>query len=100
MTNSAQATYPRPPRPLTEKYRRVPISELTEPKNGYMRVIKNAWWHVTVNDEVLFYRVRERGVHWDAPQCNRDRTVVDFLPIEGCVSRQIPVIYIPHRCET
>jgi hypothetical protein len=100
LSTEQQNMYPRPPRPLTEKYRRVPIAELTEPTDGYVRVIRNAWWHVTENDEVLFYQVRSRGVSFDAPQCNRVKNVVDMLPIEGCTSRQIPIVYLPHRCET
>lgn len=88
------------PRPITDKFRRVPIAELTEPKDGYMRIIRNCWWHVTENDEVLFYCSRARGIYFESPQCNRDKSVVDHLPIEGCTPRLIPIIYVPHRCES
>lgn len=90
----------RQPRPLTEKYRRVPILDLVEPKDGYMRVIKDSWWHVTDNNEVLFYQVRERGLHWNSPQCNRDKRIVESLPIEGCTPLQIPIVFVPYRWES
>jgi len=90
----------RPPRPITERFRRVPIAQLTCAPDGYARIMRNYWWHVTENEEVLFYGVRARGVHWDSPQCNRDRRIIEHLPIEGCTPRLIPIAYVPHRCES
>jgi hypothetical protein len=90
----------REPRALTEKFRRVPIAKLTEPRDGYNCIYRDHWWHVTADDEVLFYQVRSRGLSYNSPQCNRSEDVVQCLPIEGCTARQIPLICVPHECES
>jgi hypothetical protein len=89
----------REPRPITEKFRRVPIAKLTEPVDGYNHVYRNHWWHVTADDEILFYQTRRR-MSYNSPQCNCNENVVRCLPMEGCTARQIPLICVPHECES
>lgn len=91
------AEHKREPRPLTDNYRRVPIARLTEPRQGLMQIYKDYWWFVTADLEVLFYRPRRSS--YGSPQCNSNKSVLDYMPIEGCTPRQIPFIYIPHECE-
>ena len=89
----------RSPRALTDQFRRVPISKLIEPRNGYNHVYRDFWWHVTADDEVLFYHPRGR-LSYGSPQCNQSESVVRCLPLEGCTARQIPLICVPHECES
>lgn len=83
----------REPRKLDERYIRVPIAEISTPKSGRI-CYGPSWWHVTANDEVLFWRKK-----WRSPQCNSQREVVLYMPIEGCEPRYLEMVYLPHVCE-
>jgi len=79
-------------RELTDKYKRIPVSDAIEPPSGFCEVYKNYWWCVTPSDEILMYK-------GTSPQCNINRQIVDHLMPEGCTARQLPVVFIkrsPH----
>jgi hypothetical protein len=80
-------------RAADERFIRVPISEISTPKNGRI-CFGQRWWHVTTNDEVLFFRKK-----WHSPQCNSNEAVVRGMPIEGCEPRYIEMVYLPHSCD-
>ena len=40
-------------------------------KGGFYELVKNRWWAVTENDEVLFYK--------GSKQCNPDKTISEHL---------------------
>ncbi len=90
----------RAPRALTEQFRRVPIAKLVEPRDGLNQVYRNFWWHVTSDDEVLFYQFGTRRYSYGSPQCNQNESVVRCMPLQGCTARQIPIICTPHECES
>jgi hypothetical protein len=71
---------------LTERYKRVPMAEITTPPSGTVMVYKDHWWAVTENDEVLL---------WDghSPQCNVNKSIVERLSPEGCRPVFIPVAF-------
>jgi hypothetical protein len=86
-----QQTVEREPRQIDSRYIRMPVRELTTPHEG-RKCMLDRWWHVTENDEVLFYK----GYY--SPQCNSDKSVVEHLTIAGCHAVFLSVAYVPHRC--
>jgi hypothetical protein len=74
-------------RQLSDKYKRVPLVELTAPKGGLANVYKDHWWIVTDKDEALFWKGH-------APQCNKDKRITDHLAPEGCKSVFVPLAFV------
>ncbi len=68
------------------KYTKVPKSELTTPKNGYVCML-NRYWYVTDDDCVLFYG--------ESPQCNTDRRILEYR--ESMRDYKIELIPIAYR---
>lgn len=67
------------------QYTKVPISELTTPKNGYVCML-DRYWYVTNDECVLFYG--------DSPQCNVDKRVMEYrLEMSHYEIRLIPIAY-------
>jgi hypothetical protein len=77
----------------SDRYRRIPISEISTPKHG-RTCYANSWWEVTPEDEVLFF------VHGGActPQCNTIKSIVERLLIPGCTARFLEMVYLPAEC--
>jgi hypothetical protein len=73
-------------RKLTDRYKRVPLAEITTPPDGTVMVYKDHWWAMTENDEVLFYEGK-------FAQCNIDRRVVEHVMPEGCKAVLVPIAF-------
>lgn len=74
-------------RQLTDLYKRVPLTEITQPKGGLVNVYKDHWWMVTEANEALFFRGK-------TPQCNVDRSIVERLIVDGCRAEFVPVAFV------
>jgi hypothetical protein len=79
-------------RELTDEFIRVPLSETLTPKNGRI-CCGPAWWYVTENDEVLFFRKK-----WQSPQCNQNLVALQAYPIAGCKPVHLDMAFIVHHC--
>jgi hypothetical protein len=72
---------------LDAKYKRVPLADVTSPKNGIHMIYKDHFWIVGPDDEILKFG---RG-SW---QCNSSREICEHLAPEGCTVRQVPLVFI------
>ena len=78
-----------------EKCRKVPLLKATEPKSGFVEIIKDAYWIMTPNGEILYYCMQEGDMKRGkgSRQCNAKKEVAevlrDKLYPEGIV-KQIP----------
>lgn len=74
------------------KYKFVPISNLSYPRDGMFNVYVDYWWIVTDDNEIIFFQEK-------SPQCNKDKRICDMLMntvYKDTTHKvvQIPVIYI------
>lgn len=88
------------------KMRKVPLSQLTEPKNGLYDVMIDRWWPVSEDGELYFYGTNR--FPYASPQCNSNKVIAEKLGrsmaetehehcrYEGFKEiRQIPLVYRP-----
>lgn len=79
----------RAPRLPDARYIRMPVSELTTPREGRVCFL-DRWWAVHLDSEsVLFFK------SYRSPQCNRDRRFFEVNPIACTSPMFIPVAYVP-----
>lgn len=81
------------------RFHRVPLAEITTPKNGY-RAVVGCWWAVTENDEVLFFVTKMGHRTHESPQFNSSRAVVEHLESTREIPTravQVPVAYLPEQ---
>lgn len=74
-----------------KKFKCVKIDKATTPSEGIFRVICDAWWQVTPDNEVMFYRGH-------SPQCNQQKTISESIRDrihKTCSVRQIAVVFVP-----
>jgi hypothetical protein len=75
----------------TKPWIKMPVDELVTPKAG--KICKGpAWWAVTPDNCVLFFK------SYNSPQCNQQKAIVERIR-PGLEAREIPMAYLPHRCE-
>lgn len=72
---------------------RMPLTRLQEPQHGF-RCVKNHWWAVTEENDVLFYK------RLSSPQCNSSRLFVEgphAMTYGGLKVRAVfvPVAFVP-----
>lgn len=75
-----------------EDFVRVPLAEITKPRDGAMAYVDH-WWVVTPQDEVLFFKRK-----WGSPQCNHNESITKRLgcpQIEGCRAQFVPLAFVP-----
>jgi hypothetical protein len=91
------------------KMRRVPIDQVTTPKDGLFMIHCDSWWAVSHDDEVYFFGTDR--FPFASPQCNRneelsrrineDRAVILDPKMKHCEltnykeTRQLPVVFRP-----
>lgn len=86
--------------------RKVPITEVSEPKSGLFQVYVDYWWPVSNNDEIYFFGTDQYP--FASPQGNHDEYTARHLAETMLVTkdercryddyketRQLPVIYKP-----
>jgi hypothetical protein len=74
-----------------------PVDSLTDPPDGLVQVIKDAWWCSLPDRGLLFYRSTPKSCYL-APQCNRNQDVAEairlrFYPWAELVF--VPAVFIP-----
>lgn len=79
---------------LRDRFRLVKIEEAAEVRAGMFQIIKDAWWPVTPNNEILFFKKNRTNT----PQCNQNKAVAEssrdrLYPDLKVI--QIPVVYVP-----
>lgn len=79
----------------------VSLEEVQNPKDGD-QVIKDHWWIVTPENEVLFYIGKKYNY---SPQCNSDKKMTAYMQKKiypECHIQHIPLAYmrIPREIET
>lgn len=83
-----------------DRCKKVPIAELTAPRNGTCEVIMDCWWVVS-DESLLFFNLGGERVTYGTPQCNANERVARSLADKlypGCEVRRIPIIYLEHDC--
>lgn len=81
--------------------RKVPVAQVTTPKDGLHEILIDRWWPVTANDEVYFYGSDQHP--FSSPQCNANKTLVERIAGNSIMTeaggyteiRQLPVVYVP-----
>jgi hypothetical protein len=78
-----------------EDFIRMPLAELTAPKEGRI-CMTGRWWLVTKDDHVLFYK------SYASPQCNFNKEIAERIgslpPYEGTRAVLVPAAFVPHKC--
>ena len=84
-------------------YRKVPIEKASAipNKNGFYRLYKNHYWHVTEDNCVLFYLGSNHKSY--SPQCNLSKTMVQRYTEKGMYpwkthAEFIENVFIVHDC--
>lgn len=82
-------------RRIQDNMKAVPISEITQPRDGYIAYM-NRWWLTDEAGNVFFYRGK-------APQCNSSREVAEWvckrLGFGGVIFLELAFIE-NHSCES
>lgn len=69
------------------RYTRIPIDEIKDSPSGIVQCIKNHWWCVTEQNEVLLFK-------GSTPQCNSNKAIVDRLMPAGCHAEFLPTAFV------
>lgn len=83
------------------QYSHIPLAELTTPKGGTHQIYIDYWWTVDPELGALIFKLNKR--HEGSPQCNSNKLIVERRlkerPHDRYEAIQIPVAYMPHRCD-
>lgn len=82
-----------------EKYTRIPMDQLTQPKTGLFMVYVDYYWVVTHDGELVFFS-RSGKNKYASPQCNQNEAitqrVAEHLPFTfGFDVMKLPVVFVP-----
>lgn len=86
-----------------EKCRKVPLEKATTPMSGFVEIIKDSYWLMTPENEILYYCFQEGDMRKGkgARQCNSKKEIAEAIRDkaypEGIV-KQIPFVYDSHDC--
>jgi len=81
-----------------DRFTRIPVTEVTKiPENGgFYDVIKNCWWGIDKNNNILLFQGFAR-------QCNSNESIAKRL-IEhedhpAIKAQLLETVFLPHKCE-
>ena len=74
---------------MIEGMEKVPMETITNPTASVVRVIRNHWWAVTDNNEVLIYKKHSL-------QCNSNKSIMEHMAHEGTHPVLIPLAFVSY----
>lgn len=75
----------------------VPEAEACQPRNGLIECHIDHWWIVHPERGLVFYGAKSTHRESLSPQCNRDRSVTEYLRsmYPWAEVRQVPLVFSP-----